>query len=145
MSDATDVRAELRLAEERLAAVRARNAALELALLKPTATRNRAIATLAIAALVGALGHVGATRAGDVRETRARAHLAEQYEEVVAARRREVDACKALLEREKSDVVACTARNDELQKKLSRTPAAPPVARDPKCTCQPFDPLCSCQ
>jgi hypothetical protein len=143
MSEATDVRAELRLAEERLAELRARNAQLESTLLKPTALRNRMIATLTLAALGGALGHVGATRTGDARAARARAQRAEAYEDLRAARQRGIDACQALLQREKNDVLACTAQRDELQSKLPPQ-AAHPAVMDPKCRCQAGDPLCSC-
>ena len=143
MSDATDVRAELRLAEERLAEVRARNAQLERQLLKPTALRNRAIATLALAALGGTLAYAGATRTGDARAARAQTKSTEQYEELIAAQRRGLDACKALLQRETNDRLACTTQRDELRRKVLPL-AAPPARLDPKCTCQVGDPLCSC-
>ncbi len=142
MSDPTDVRAELRLAEERLAKVRARNARLERRLLKPTKLRNRMIATLALAALGGALARVGATHTVDARAARARVHSTEQYEERLAAQRRSLDASKALLQKEQNDILACKAQRDELKKKLL---PAPPARLDPRCTCAAGDPLCSCR
>ena len=143
MSDPTDVHAELRLAEERLAEVRARNARLERTLLKPTGLRNRAIATLALSALGGALAYVGATRAGDARAAEARARLVAQYEDLFAGQRRAVDACKGLVQMQKSDTLACSAQRDQLLQIMPPRPLDS-VRVISKCNCQLGDPLCSC-
>lgn len=143
MSDPNDVRAELRLAEERLAKVRARNTQLERELLEPTPLRNRVIATLVLAAFGGALAYVGATRAGDARAAQARAHLAAEYEDVCAGQRRGIDACKELLRKEQNDTLTCKAQRDDVQRKVSAAPS-PPARVNPKCNCQVGDPLCSC-
>ena len=111
--------------------------------MKPTALRNRAIATLALAALGGALAYVGATRAADARAAAARASLEAEYEDVCAQQRRGIDACNETLQNEKNGTRACEARLDQLRR--SQPPAPRDQGRvDTKCKCQVGDPLCSC-
>ncbi len=144
MSEATDVRAELRLAEDRLAEVRARNAQLESALLKPTAMRNRMLATIVLAALGGTLAYLGANRVGDARTARAQAKSTAMSEDLLALHRGALDTCKQLLQKEKNDTLQCAADLDAARSKLPAVPEPPPARVGSKCSCEPGDPLCSC-
>ena len=143
MTDLADLRAELRVAEERREEVRARSAQLERSLLKPAGLRGPVIATVALAMVGGSLAYFGAGNAGDARAVRERARSTETYDGVFALQRNGVNACKLLVQRTKSTMTACAAERDELTQKVAPLPP-PPARPDTTCTCQPFDPLCSC-
>lgn len=132
------VRAELALAEDRLTKARRKSALLERKLLKPTAMRNRVIATVATAALGGTLAYVGARGATDARAARERALRSEASDAIVRVARDSLDACKQRHQKAMNDLVQCTRERDAVHGKFPGPTLGPP------CACQVGDPLCSC-
>lgn len=133
-------REELRLAEERVARLRAETARLHHSLVKPTGARKWTLAALLAAAVMGTGGFMVAKRNADQRSALESASAAKDYGFDWERHRSDTEGCKQVARRTVLRLASC-------RKAQADAPPPSPAHHSrpgPRCMCEPGDPLCSC-